>query len=130
MKHSPPVKMGNSKVRSPDRGSLLLQEPRYMNDRVITALLSILNDYPDHSCSDWPQHEVEDWIFSRWAVEEMLNQIWDHPWTLASDTVEAFALKLELYAATSNTEEQRMIFKTAAETAWTMLEGINEIESL
>lgn len=58
----------------------------------------------------------------------MINQIWDHPWTLASETVEHFANRLEIYEATSKTDIQERIFKIAAETVWTLLEGIREVE--
>lgn len=100
-----------------------------MNDRVLTSLLTILEKwYSEPPRSDWPQHEAEEITFSRWAIEEMINQIWDHPWTLASETIENFASRLEIYEATSKTDIQGRIFKIAAETAWTLLEGIREAE--
>jgi hypothetical protein len=100
-----------------------------MNERVLTILLAMLGDSEYHiPGSDWPQHEAEEVSFSKWAMEELVQQVWDHPWTMASDTVEEFALKMEVYAATSVTDAQRRIFKIAAETAWETLEGIREIE--
>lgn len=128
MKRFPPVKMKKKKVRSPDRGSLLLQEPLFMNERALMAIMSVLEGFTEPPRSDWPQYEAEDFTFSRWAVEEMLNQVWDHPWTLASDTIEQFALKLEMYAITSKTEKQRRIFAIAAETVWELLDDIKEVE--
>ena len=128
MKRLPPVKMKRKKVRSPDRGSLLLQEPLFMNERALMAIMSVLEGFTEPPRSDWPQHEAEEFTFSRWAVEEMLNQVWDHPWTLASDTIEQFALKLKVYAITSKTEKQRRIFDIAAETAWELLDDIKEVE--
>lgn len=128
MKRFPPVKMKKKKVRSPDRGSLLLQEPFFMNERALMAIMSVLEGFTEPPRSDWPQYEAEDFTFSRWAVEEMLNQVWDHPWTLASDTIEQFALKLEMYAITSKTEKQRRIFAIAAETVWELLDDIKEVE--
>lgn len=128
MKRLPPVKMKKKKVRSPDRGSLLLQEPLFMNERALMAIMSVLEGFTEPPRSDWPQYEAEDFTFSRWAVEEMLNQVWDHPWTLASDTIEQFALKLEMYAITSKTEKQRRIFAIAAETVWELLDDIKEVE--
>lgn len=128
MKRLPPVKRKRKKVRSPDRGSLLLQEPLFMNERALMAIMSVLEGFTEPPRSDWPQYEAEDFTFSRWAVEEMLNQVWDHPWTLASDTIEQFALKLEMYAITSKTEKQRRIFAIAAETVWELLDDIKEVE--
>lgn len=96
MKHWPPVNMEKRKARSPDRGSLLLQEPLSMNERAILFLMEVLNGFEEPPRSDWPRHEAEEVSFSRWAVEELLQQVWDHPWTLASETVERFAAKLGL----------------------------------
>ena len=128
MKHLPPVKMEQMKARSPDRGSLLLQEPLTMNERAIMLLLRVLNELEDPPRSDWPQHEIEEVTFSRWALEELLQQVWDHPWTLASETTEQFAMKMDIYAQTCITEEQHRIFRIASETVWEFLIEIEELE--
>ena len=88
MKRLPPVSMEQLKARSPDWGSLLLQEPLSMNERAILFLMSVLNGFEEPPRSDWPQHEAEEVTFSRWALEELLQDVWDHPWTLASETLE------------------------------------------
>lgn len=93
MKRLPPVSMEQLKARSPDWGSLLLQEPLSMNERAILFLMSVLNGFEEPPRSDWPQHEAEEVTFSRWALEELLQDVWDHPWTLASETLEKFASK-------------------------------------
>ena len=94
MKHWPPVNMEKRKARSPDRGSLLLQEPLSMNEQAIL----------------------------------FLQQVWDHPWTLASETVERFAAKLGLYAETCVTDQQHRIFRIAAETVRGFLDEIEKLE--
>ena len=73
MKHWPPVNMEKRKARSPDRGSLLLQEPLSMNERAILFLMEVLNGFEEPPRSDWPRHEAEEVSFSRWAVEELLQ---------------------------------------------------------
>ena len=120
--------MEHLEARSPDRGSLLLQGPVSMNERAILFLMSVLKGFEDPPRSDWPQHEAEGVTFSRWALEELLQQVWDHPWTLASETVERFASKLEIYSETCNTDAQYRIFKIAAETIWEFLDDIKAIE--
>ena len=89
-----------------------------MNERALLHLFAVMEQYKDAPYSDWPQHE---------AVE-ITQQIWDHPWTMASETIEKFALKMEVFAATSMIDVQSRIFKIAAETAWSLLESIQEIE--
>ncbi len=99
-----------------------------MNERAIMALMRMLNMYEDIPRLDWPQHEAEKIAFSRCAIEEILQLVWDHPWTLASDTIEDFALKMELYKDSSVTDEQKRIFSVLAETAWEILQEIEPLE--
>ena len=128
MKRLPPVSMEQLKARSPDWGSLLLQEPLSMNERAILFLMSVLNGFEEPPRSDWPQHEAEEVTFSRWALEELLQDVWDHPWTLASETLEKFASKMELFSETCDTDAKHRIFKIAAETVWELLDDIKAIE--
>lgn len=128
MKHWPPVNMEKRKARSPDRGSLLLQEPLSMNEQATLFLMEVLNGFEEPPRSDWPRHEAEEVSFSRWAVEELLQQVWDHPWTLASETAERFAAKLGLYAETCVTDQQHRIFRIAAETVRGFLDEIEKLE--
>ena len=66
MKHWPPVNMEKRKARSPDRGSLLLQEPLSMNEQAILFLMEVLNGFEEPPRSDWPRHAAEEVSFSRW----------------------------------------------------------------
>ncbi len=128
MKSLPPVR-AKKKVRSPDRGSLLLDEEElHMNERALAAIGRVLEGYTEPPGLDWPKHEKEEVTFSHWALDEILLLVWDHPWTLASETIEAFAMKLEVFAATAVSEDQRRIFAVAAETAWEMLEEVQLLE--
>lgn len=96
-----------------------------MNERAIIALMRMLDFYEDVPRLDWPQHEAEEIAFSRCAIEEILQLVWDHPWTPASETIENFAEEMEIYRDSSVTDEQRRIFSVMAETA---LEVLQEIE--
>lgn len=102
-------------------------EELHMNERAIMALMRMLGMYDDVPRSDWPQHKLEEIAFSRCAIEEVLQLIWDHPWTLASDIIEDFVLKMEFYKRSSVTDDQERIFSVSEETA---LEVLQEIESL
>lgn len=120
-------------AKSPNRGSLLLKAINvlrglYMNEQALIVIVNTLNGYTDLLRVDWPDSKKEQIIFSRWALEEILELVWDHPWILASETIEAFALKLEIWSATAATEGQKRIFAVAAETAWKFLEDITEVE--
>ena len=117
-------------MRRPDKASLLLDEEElHMNERAIMFLMRMLDAY-ENIPRPWElaQHEAEEIAFSRCAVEEILQLVWDHPWTLASDTVEDFALKMELYKGSSVTDEQKRVFSVLAETAWEILQEIEPLE--
>ena len=116
-------------MRRPDKASLLLDEEElHMNERAIMALMKMLDMYEDTPRLDFPQHELEEIAFSRCAIEEILQLVWDHPWTLTSDTIEDFALKMELYKDSSVTDEQKRVFSVLAETAWEILQEIEPLE--
>lgn len=130
MKPWQPVNMEKTKVRSPNKGSLLLLEAIHMNDRALRYLFAIMEQYDDVPYSYWPQYEAEETSFSKWAIAEITRLVWDHPWTMASDTIEEFAFKMEIFAATPIMDIQVRIFKIAAETARSILDSIQEIEQL
>lgn len=100
-----------------------------MNERAIMFLMRMLDAYENiPRLWELAQHETEEITFSRCAVEEILQLVWDHPWTLASDTIEDFALKMELYKKSSVTDDQKRIFSAFAETAWEILQEIEPLE--
>jgi hypothetical protein len=99
-----------------------------MNDRALLVIVAALDEYEEAPGIDWPDHEKEEITFSRWALEEILNLVWDHPWTLASETIERFGLTMMQFASTSVTKDQKRIFSIAADTAFDFLEEIKEVE--
>ena len=100
-----------------------------MNERALLTIVAAISSYPERPYDNsWPEDEKKEITFSRWALGEILDLVWDHPWTLASDTIEDFAFKLQIYAETSATLEQKRIFTIAANTALKLLEEIKEVE--
>lgn len=74
------------------------------------------------------EQEYEEIVFSNWALEEILQFVWDHPWTPASETVLDFALRMIVCAKKASTNEQKRIFRVAEGVAWELLEAIKEVE--
>lgn len=139
MKDLPPMKM--KKVKSPNQDSLLSAElfervqyegvdQRGMNDKALLIIVMVLSEYPEDRPYDnnWPKHKKEEITFSKWALNELLDEVWDHPWTLASETIFNFILRCQIYAASSVTDGQRRIFEIASKTATELLEKIEEVE--
>lgn len=132
MKNLPPVK-AKKRVRSPNRGSSLLEELNvpeglHMNEQALLSITKILDGYKEPPGIDWPKQEKEELSFTSWALEEILLLVWDHPWTLASETIEKFAMKMMAYMAMAVSEDQKRIFTVAAETAWELLDEIQLLE--
>lgn len=100
-----------------------------MNERALLIIVSALGCYQERPYDNsTPNEEKEQITFSHWALDEILNLVWEHPFTLASDTIEDFALKLQIYAVVSVTQDQKRIFTIAANTALGILEEIKEVE--
>ncbi len=101
-----------------------------MNEKAYTVMLTWIDSF-EESCVDWgnlTEQEYEEIIFSKWALEEMLQLVWDRPWTPATETVLKFGLTMLDCASKACTDEQKKIFQQAAATAWELLENIEEVE--
>lgn len=125
MKHSPPVK--TKKLGSPDRGSSLLEEYP-MIDPAVRALVEYLEVSSAPPEATWPWHWFEEVSFSRWAAEEILNAILDHPTIPAEDTIFEFAMKMTAYKASSDGLASERIFSIAAEFAYECHQNITTRE--
>lgn len=68
--------------------------------------------------------------FSKCVIEEILLLVWDHPWTPASESIENFVLKLELFKKASVTDEQKQVFSLLADMALEVLRDLERLESL
>lgn len=123
MKRSPPVK-ARKKLRSPDRGSSLL-EGYWMNEVVVQALIEYLNDSEEPDAF-WPEHWFVEVSTSRWIAGELINAILDHPMTPAEDTMEELAIKMTTYHADSDGTNAERIFSIAERCLWEWLELFRE----
>ena len=123
MKRSPPVK-ARKKLRSPDRGSSLL-EGYWMNEVVVQALIEYLNDSEEPDAF-WPEHWFVEVSTSRWIAGELINAILDHPMTPAEDTMEELAIKMTTYHADSDGTNAERKFSIAERCLWEWLELFKE----
>lgn len=129
------------KVKSPNKDSLLFEgleeiaeydgwSSMRINERALLIIVSAIDDsnecpYDDRTCSYYKKEEIS---FSNWALNEMLELVWDHPWSLASEVIEGFALKCVMYEKTTPLAKQKRVFKIASKTAFDILEAIKEVE--
>lgn len=116
-------------MKRADKLSSLLEES-FMNEKAYDVILTWLEGF-DESYIDFDnltEQEHEEVIFTKWAIEEILQLVWDHPWTLASETVLRFGLEMTECVAKAATDEQRRMFQIALNTAWELLESVEEVE--
>lgn len=102
-----------------------------VNEQALLIIVTALNNYSEEHPYDnkWSDDEKAEATFSHWALDEILGLVWDHPWTMASDTVEDFILKCQLCQVASKLPEQKRIFSIAKWTALEILDAIKEVET-
>ena len=122
MKHLPPVKA--KKLRSPDRGSSLL-EGYWMNEVVVQALSEYLYETGEPEAF-WPEHWFVEVSTSRWIAGELIDAILDHPMDSAEDIMEELAIKMTAFHAASDGTKAERIFSIAEKCLWEWLELFRE----
>ncbi len=122
MKHLPPVK--TKKLRSPDRGSSVL-EGYWMNEVVVQALCEYLYETGEPEAF-WPEHWFVEVSTSRWIAGELIDAIFDHPMDSAEDIMEALAIKMTAFHASSDGTKAERIFSIAEKCLWEWLELFRE----
>lgn len=92
-----------------------------MNDEVIQKILNYTNEHLFESGENWPKSAIMERSYERWAVDEILLAIMDHPMTEADLVIEGFILKMELFLHMSDEPTNNHIFQVAENTAETLL---------
>lgn len=120
MRHLPKETMKTK--RSPNKGSFfLVWEQVLMNDEVIQKIMNYTNDHLFEPGENWPKSAIMERSYERWAVDEILLAIMDHPMTEADLVIEGFILKMELFLHMSEEPTNNYIFQVAENTAETLL---------
>lgn len=101
-----------------------------VNERALLVIVAALGNYAGERPydNDWPDDEKAEMTFSHWALDEILDLVWDHPWTMASDTIEDFILYCQMCEAASTLPKQKQIFSIATRAALEILDDIKEVE--
>lgn len=92
-----------------------------MNDEAIQKIISYANEYLFEPRSNWSKQAIMKRSYERWAVDEILLAIMDHPMTEADLVIEGFILKMELFLYLSENPANNHIFQVAENTAETLL---------
>lgn len=92
-----------------------------MNDEVIQKIINYANVHLFEPGANWPKSAIMERSYERWAVDEILLAIMDHPMTEADLIIEGFILKMELFLHISEEPTNNHIFQVAENTAETIL---------
>ena len=68
-----------------------------MNDEAIQKIMNYTNMHLFEPGENWPKSAIMERSYERWAVDEILLAIMDHPMTEADLVIEGFILKMELF---------------------------------
>ena len=92
-----------------------------MNDEAIQKIMNYTNMHLFEPGENWPKSAIMERSYERWAVDEILLAIMDHPMTEADLVIEGFILKMELFLYLSENPANNHIFQVAENTAETLL---------
>ena len=92
-----------------------------MNDEAIQKIMNYTNMHLFEPGENWPKAAIMERSYERWAVDEILLAIMDHPMTEADLVIEGFILKMELFLYLSENPANNHIFQVAENTAETLL---------
>lgn len=92
-----------------------------MNDEAIQKIISYTNEYLFEPRSNWSKQAIMERSYERWAVDEILLTIMDHPLTEADFVIEGFILKMEFFLHMSGNQANNLIFQVAENTAEALL---------
>lgn len=92
-----------------------------MNEEAIRKIISYTNESLFEPGTYWPKNEFLRRSYERWASDEIISALMDHPFTEADVVIEEFILKMELFLRLSDKPESNFIFHVAEDTAETFL---------
>lgn len=88
-----------------------------MNDESIFSILQYANTYLFSPMKSWPRLYFEERSYARWAVNEIIKNILDHPFYPADEIVYDFVLTMELFSKQTEGSEICFRFSVAKEIA-------------
>lgn len=88
-----------------------------MNDEAIQKIMNYANVHLFEPGANWPKLDIMERSYERWAVDEILLALMDHPMTEADLVIEGFILKMELFLYLSEEPTNNYIFQVAENTA-------------
>lgn len=88
-----------------------------MYDEAIQKILKYEEEVLFEPGLHWPKKKIQERSYARWAAEEILLSIMDHPFTEPDMIIEEFIIKMECFLHISENTTANSIFTIAENTA-------------
>lgn len=88
-----------------------------MNEETVQKILKYEEEFLFEPGPHWPKSQIQERAYARWAAEEILLEIMDHPFTDPDMIVEKFIIKMEFFLHISENATTNSIFTIAEDTA-------------
>lgn len=107
-----------------NRGSslLLFRGATTMNESAVLAVIRYIDKYLFAPTCIWPTYRFDERSYERWAADEIIGRLMDHPFSYPEDIVEVFAMEMDCYSRLKEDPDQNDIFRIAHETAISILD--------
>ena len=88
-----------------------------MYDEAIQKILKYEEEFLFEPGPHWPKKSIQEHAYARWATEEILLTIMDHPFVEPDMIVEEFIIKMEYFLHITGNTTANSIFTIAENTA-------------
>ena len=97
-----------------------------MNEDAALLIIEYMENYLFEPRKNWPAYWFEQRSFQRWAANEILELIMDHPLDSPDLIIDGFQLKMILFSCMTQSTKASQIFSIARETAESILFKLEE----
>lgn len=87
------------------------------NELAVKSIITYMEECLFEPKTSWFKHEFEKRSYSRWAANEILEGVMDHPMSPADTIIEEFIFKMSLYSCVAEDSKASFIFSIAQDTA-------------
>lgn len=88
-----------------------------MNEAAVLAIINYMEECLFEPKRNWPEYWFNQKSYSRWAANEILERVMDHPMMPPIMVIEEFMITMDLYSCMAEDTRVSIIFSIAKDTA-------------
>lgn len=92
-----------------------------MNEVAVSIILNYMEECLFEPGLKWPDCYFDQRSYSRWAANEILEQIMNRPTELPINIIEEFMIKMLFFSCKAENEHNSLVFSIAQDTAQDLL---------